>query len=153
MPKLRFLGLVVLVLGVIASCDDSPLGFSGYSQALEAQARWYRHDFKDYDVEFRRLCFCSNDWVQWSRVEVRGGLVVAVHLLEDDTDVPTERLTEWPTIERLFRDILEAQGPYERIAATYDPVYGHPISIDFDAARGVYDAGARYELRALVTTP
>ena len=58
---------------------------------------------------------------------------------------------EWPTISRLFQLIRDTRGPYESIVASYDPDLGYPTSIDFNPARGVFDAGLRLELRALVT--
>jgi hypothetical protein len=150
MTKGTILTSVILLAGTIGGCGGGPLGIAEHLELVEAQRRWSTSGLHDYDFEMRRLCFCSPDYVQWSRVEVRAGTVVAVRLLTDGTAVPVSRLDEWPTIVTLFRRIREARRPYEMISAVYDPVLGYPISISFEPEDGIADAGVRYELRALV---
>jgi hypothetical protein len=142
---------VAVLAGVISACGGGPFGFQGYRELLAAEARWSRLGWSDYIFEMRSLCFCSGEQGQWSRVEVLADTVSAVHLLTSQMDVPTWRLTEWPTVSQLLERIRLADGPYERIVATYDPDLGYPTSVDFIPGKGVFDAGLRMELRALVT--
>jgi len=143
--------LVAVLAGVMSACGGGPLGLREYGELVAAEAQWSRRGSSDYDFEMRSLCFCSGDHVQWSRVEVQADTVRRVYLLTSQTEVPPSRLTEWPTISRLFQLIRDTRGPYESIVASYDPDLGYPTSIDFNPARGVFDAGLRLELRALVT--
>jgi hypothetical protein len=97
----------------------------------------------------RRSCFCAPEVNGWARVEVVGGTVARVTLLESGEIITDSRRTYWDTVEELFRSLREIdEGDWlQDIEFTLDPVLGYPTEISWISTPNVQDAGATQFLR------
>ena len=100
--------LFPVLLGASLSACESPLSPSELLALSEAEARWARRSFQDYAFEIRRSCFCEPLVTQWAHVEVRGGVVSHVVLLETGAEVSPQERGRFPTVEGTFASIRAA---------------------------------------------
>lgn len=108
-------------------------------QALDdARARWAAAGTPNYDYDYSASCFCGPEVTRPARVEVRGGVVVAV--FDKETGEPRTPLSSWYTIAGLLDRI---QGwinlPANSLTVTYDPATGIPTSVSVDPIRNAVD--------------
>ena len=139
--------LVILAVGLIAC--ESPLSSSERRLLAQGQAKWAARGYGDYSIETRRSCFCAPEVNDWARVEVVGGMVSRVTLLQSGEVITDFRLTYWSTVEQLFSSLRETDEEdwLEDIEFTLDPVLGYPTEIRWTSPENVLDAGAIQYLR------
>ena len=151
----RVILTAVLGMGALASaCDSSGIvSPQDIARLAQAQARWEGRPFADYSYEIQTFCFCPPEIGQWTRVSVRGGLVVAVEAVEPNPNFPITTLTYWRPIDALFADLHRAMtessfgSNYSAIIVAYDAVLGYPTSIEYREKPNVADAGATISVR------
>lgn len=136
------LGLGILV-AMLPACGN-PVSSSELRSLEEGARLWAARGYQDYSFEVRFECFCPPSLRDWARVEVVGGEVQRVVLLTTAAPVTDERLQWWPTIEKLFDDLRQAnEGENSWLADvrfTLDPGLGYPTRISWLAKPGVQDA-------------
>ena len=68
-----------IIVFAMSSCsgDDGLLSPSERHTLASAQVKWNARAFPDYRFEIEKLCFCPVELNAWTRVTVRGGVVVA----------------------------------------------------------------------------
>ncbi len=149
---MRFLLASLLVL---LACDGGPFGPTDRVALARAEARWAQRGFADYAFETRGACFCPIEHSLWARVEVRGGQVTSVVVLEGPQVMPPERLREWQTVEQLFAVIRSAgrDPSLARVEATYDDRLGYPLEVGFEIQPGIQDGGGAIFLRGAGPLP
>lgn len=137
----------ILALGLTAC--ESPLSSSERRLLAEGQAKWAARGYGDYSIEMRRSCFCAPEVNDWARVEVVGGMVSRVTLLQSGEIITDFRLTYWSTVEQLFSSLRETDEEdwLEDIEFTLDRVLGYPTEIRWISPENVLDAGAIQYLR------
>ena len=142
---------------MLTACDSSGIAGPGDVRRLaEAKALWLSRSFTDYTYEIRTSCFCPPEVNQWSRVEVRSGVVVDVDAVDPTPNFPITTLSYWQPIDTLFADIERAisndgfNSVYAKVDVTYDAQYGFPTSIDYISKPNIADAGASISVRNVV---
>ena len=139
--------VAILTLGLLAC--ESALSNGERLLLAEGQAKWAARGYGDYSIEARRSCFCAPEVNAWARVEVVGGTVARVTLIDSGEIITDSRRTYWATVEQLFRSLRETdEGDWlEDIIFTLDPVLGYPTEISWISTPNVQDAGATQYLR------
>lgn len=133
--------LPLLALALLAgACSGGPFDASGARAELRAaRAVWQREGAADYAYTVGRACYCGHEVAGPVRVEVRGGRTVSVQPL-GGMSVRQGAFDGLDTVEELFaavEDAIEAD-PY-RLAASYDPGRGHPLTLAVDYDRRAAD--------------
>lgn len=146
--RLRSLIPLAMIAVGLAACQ-SPLSNSERRLLAEGQAKWAARGYGDYSIEMRRSCFCPPEINEWARVEVVGGAVSRVTLLQSGETITDARRSYWLTVEQLFSDLRETDEEdwLEDIEFTLDPVLGYPTEIRWISPDNVLDAGATQFLR------
>lgn len=146
--RLRSLIPLAMIAVGLAACQ-SPLSNSERRLLAEGQAKWAARGYRDYSIEMRRSCFCPPEINEWARVEVMGGTVSRVTLLQSGETITDARRSYWLTVEQLFSDLRETDEEdwLEDIEFTLDPVLGYPTEIRWISPDNVLDAGATQFLR------
>jgi len=143
------------VAAALLSACESPLSPSELRTLAEAEARWTHRSFQDYSFEIRRSCFCEPSVTQWARVEVLGGVVSRVVLLESGMEVSPEQRGRFPTVEGIFASIRAAteDESLEDIKVEFDPELGFPTRVMFEAKPDILDGGSATYLRSVAPIP
>jgi hypothetical protein len=144
----------VLLVASLSACE-SPLSPSELLALSEAEARWARRSFQDYAFEIRRSCFCEPLVTQWAHVEVLGGVVSRVVLLETGAEVSSQERGRFPTVEGIFARIRAAakDESLADIKVEFDPVLGYPTRVTFAAKPDILDGGSATYLRSVSSMP
>ena len=149
--------MAMTVGAMLTACDSSgPFGPGDVRRLAEAKLRWESRSFTDYRYEIRTSCFCPPEVNQWSRVEVRNGVVVDVDAVDPDPDFPITTISYWQPIDTLFAHIERAisesgfSSIYARVDVTYDSQLGFPTSIEYVSKPNIADAGASIAVRNVV---
>lgn len=141
-----------------ASCNaDSIASPRDVARLNVAEARWQARPFADYTYEIRTSCFCIIEVVQWVRVTVQDGQVVAAVPVEQD-GWPITDISPWEPIESLFATLRTSMtghspGSYVRITAEYDATLGYPLTIDYRASPAIADGDRSHTLRNVSAYP
>lgn len=149
---------VVSLVMLLAACgSDSVAGPRDLATLAAAEARWQSRPFADYTYEIRTHCFCIVEVVQWVRVTVQDGQVVAAVPVEPD-GLPITNTSYWEPIDSLFADLrARMEKPsthsYASITANYDATLGFPVSIDYRAQPTIADADRSIEVRNVAPYP
>jgi hypothetical protein len=153
-PRLLF---ATIVLGAALSCDsDAVVGPRDFRRFEEAKAMWEARSFTDYSYEIRTFCFCPPEIVRWTRVTVRGGVVVAAEAVELDPNFPITTLSLWQPIDSVFASLqrtLENADENSYIASLhveYDAQLGYPTLIELRARPTVADGDFEKNLRNVI---
>ena len=143
------------ILAASLSACESPLSPSEFPALGEAEARWARRSFQDYAFEIRRSCFCEPLVTQWARVEVLGGVVSRVVLLETGAEVSPQERGRFPTVGGVFASIHAAtkDESLDDITVEFDPGLGFPTRVLFDAKPDILDGGSATYLRSVASIP
>ena len=137
--KLKYLiGLFALSF-VIVSC-----GKEAKVETPEEKEVWSDYDFNDYDYTFQIDCFCTEEYREPKRIEVRDNKVFTVA----GTPIgEVENSTVFRTIDGLFEFIEEQRKLNPAVEEIeYDPTYGFPTSIFFDISELIADEEIRYSI-------
>ena len=92
----------LVVLAASLTACESPLSLGELRALADAEARWAGRGFQDYTFEIRRSCFCEPLITQWARVEVVGGQMTRVVLLDTGAEVPPAQRGRFVTVEQVF---------------------------------------------------
>jgi hypothetical protein len=149
--------VATIVLGAALSCDsDALVGPRDFRRFEESKATWDARLFTDYSYEIRTFCFCPPEIVRWTRVTVRGGVVVAADAVEPVPDFPVTSLRFWEPIDSVFaalRRTLENADDNRLIAkihVEYDSELGYPTVIVLRAKPTVADGDSEKNLRNVI---
>ncbi|MDA0985968.1 MAG: DUF6174 domain-containing protein [Bacteroidetes bacterium] len=138
--KLKYLiGLFLMFSNGIVSCEKE-----AKEETPEDSGVWRDYDFKNYDYTFQIDCFCSEEYREPKRIEVRDNKVftVAGTLIGE-----VENPTVFRTIDGLFEFIEEQSKLNPAVEEIeYDPTYGFPTSIFFDISELIADEEIRYSI-------
>jgi hypothetical protein len=151
--RLRPLALVLALAAAACSSNDDvdvivdPRPVAGVAGDVAQQRQlWERQGIDDYRVAYSRVCFClQRGTVQ---LTVRDGRITDVRQVESGQPVPGEAVGEYPTVERLFDAIADAQARGDYTAVTYHPTLGYPVEAEIGTLAN--DAGTRHTLSGLV---
>ena len=124
----------ILLLAGVTSCSiatASPRSDDERELARNRQ-RWVSAGLRDYEFEFRRICFCLPEATEPVRITVRNAVVSSVIRTRDGQ--PTSiNVASWPTVDSLFVEIQRRiDDDAERLEVEYDPTYGYPRSMTVD---------------------
>jgi Family of unknown function (DUF6174) len=152
--KLGCVAGLVMAASTVA-CDPSPLSPGELRLLTAAEARWAARPFQNYSVEIREGCFCPPIMTQWARVEVIGGSISRVVLVESGAEVGATERTYFRTVEGAFAAIRSARSDswVEDIVAEFDPQLGFPTFVNFVAKRNIIDGGGAIYLRNATALP
>jgi hypothetical protein len=148
--------LMVVAVGclVAAACNVAGIaGPSDLARLSHATARWEARPFADYSYEIRTLCFCPPEINRWTRVSVRGGVVVDADPVDPDPGYPIMSLSYWHPIDSIFAGLYramteESANSYlDAIVVKYDSELGYPTNIEYRAKSNIADGGSTLTLR------
>ena len=139
---------LVLLAASLTACD-SPLSLGELRALTDAEARWAGRGFQDYAFEIRRSCFCEPLITQWARVEVVGGQLTRVVLLETGAEVPPAQRGRFPTVEQVFTSIRAASQDelLDDVIVEFDHQLGFPTHVSFITKPDILDGGSASYLR------
>lgn len=101
-------------------------------------ALWQKHSIKDYQITFKRTCFCLRKYILPANIAVENGKKVKVVYAEDGKAVPEDYINL--TIKQVFELIAEAiKKEAELIKVTYDEKYGFPVELYIDYSTQIAD--------------
>ncbi|MDB4891005.1 MAG: hypothetical protein JWL61_2860 [Gemmatimonadetes bacterium] len=136
--------IVLAALLLQASCSAITGAESDFERA---RARWTSQRPAAYDYTLRLSCFCGGEVTRAVVIVVRGNLVESRTYADDGTGVPAQFTGAFPTIDGMFDTIQNAFDHHSaRVAVTYDPALGYPVSIALDGAINVADDETSYTL-------
>lgn len=140
------LALALVLMG--GGCTDS----TAVQRDLAAAKRlWTQTAPAAYEVTIRHDCFCPREVTRPARLTVRNGQVESRRYLDTGTDVDPRYASSFPTIDELFAIIENANARgVDRLDATYDAVYGFPVSIAIDYSFAWADDEVDYDARDFV---
>src|SRR5688572_6913358 len=104
----RYVPCLLGFLGASIACE-SPLSIRELRQLQTAEARWAARPFQNYTIEAQKSCFCDPIVTQWARVEVLGGAVTRVVLVETGDEVASPYRAYFSTVEGVFAAIQAAE--------------------------------------------
>lgn len=113
-------------------------GAAPSDELAEHRAQWQAAAIADYAYGYNKYCACHRDDPPETVVTVRGGKVVRVYHLHDDSDreVPARdgSLDLYWTIDALFDLIDAAENAGAEVRVRYDESLGYPrqLYIDYD---------------------
>jgi len=146
--------LVAAVLSLGGCEGDSVTGprtFEGADEVREglrlSRQVWAAKGPRDYEMHFRWLCFCPEEYVAWAVVTVENGEVTAARLVGDGTPVPVSDLDRYETVEGLFdvlQDGLDQAADFIRFEA--DDRLGYPRQAYIDYESGTADEELGFEV-------
>jgi hypothetical protein len=93
-----------MVIVVAGGCDDDSgiVGPEDIAELARAETKWNARPFADYSYEIRTFCFCPPEIVRWTRVSVRGGVVVDAEAVEPDPNFPITNQMWWHPVDSVF---------------------------------------------------
>ena len=149
-----------LLLVLTTACTQpNPLSPEEITALTQAELQWKARSFADYSYEMLQSCFCPPVAGRWTRVSVRGDVVVDAQPLEPDSLFPTGQLIFWMPIDSLFAQLRRAAGDpavqqtYRDITVEFDPVLGYPTRTEWKSRPNIQDADAAYSLRNVQPLP
>jgi len=133
----------LVVLAASLTACESPLSPAELRALADAEARWAARGFQDYTFEIRRSCFCEPLITQWARVEVLGGQMTRVVLLDTGAEVPPAQRG------RFFTNIRAANQNelLDDVIVEYDQQLGFPTRVRFITKPDILDGGSASYLR------
>ena len=156
MSLLRRTVIAATLLACLACNSDGVVGVQDFRRFDEAKARWDARPFTDYSYEIRTSCFCPPEIVRWTRVTVRGGVVVAAEAVEPDPDFPITTLALWEPIDSVFAslqrtlDNADDNSHLATLRVEYDAQLGYPTLIAIRMKPTVADGDSEKNLRNVV---
>lgn len=128
-----------LALGGCVVTTAATDGGSGHT--VEARRRWEAQRLDDYRITVSRTCFCTEEYRQPARVEVRGDRVVRVTSVETGRELDPR---VGVTVEELFDRIARAEDAADEVSAEFHPRHGYPVRATIGTLAN--DAGTAYFL-------
>jgi hypothetical protein len=145
----------VAIAAIVLSLASPACGLIGPSGPLaeeqarltQARARWRALGLADYSYVFRRVCYCTPDYIAPVRITVRTRLIASVETVEGGI---VRAATSYSTIEELF-DLVQAAIDKNAAAlrTEYDPARGHLTSAYIDLVERIADDELSIEVSAL----
>jgi hypothetical protein len=124
-------------------------------EILDQKEKWLANFNGTFDYEFtyERMCFCTQDFIRPRRVVVRDRQVASVRFADrGEGDISDGIFGATPTIEALFNEIASGAGIWYRLAVTFDPEMGYPLSIDIDEDVMLADEERNIQISNVVIT-
>jgi hypothetical protein len=148
--------LILALAFAVTACDNDIVGPRELARLADAEARWNARGFADYSYEIRTFCFCPPEINRWTRVTVRGGVVVDAEAVEPDPNFPISTLSLWVPVDSLFANLHRAMTSNESdiyldaIVVAYDQALGFPTSIEYRAKKNIADGGSTTTVRNVI---
>ena len=123
----------VLLLGITGCSITTPTARSDAERDLQRnRQRWAGAGIRDYEFDFRRICFCLTEVTERVHIVVRNDVVTSVVRVRDGQPASTA-VGAWPRVNDLFDEIQRRidEGA-ERLDVTYDPALGYPRTVAAD---------------------
>ena len=142
-------------LALVAGCSDYPLSPRDQRLLTQALVKWNQKGSVDYTIEARIVCFCPPHLAQWTRLTVRGGIVVAADPVEPPPEGAEPSLIGWLSVEEEFDRLSDPPDILKEVEVRFDSQFGFPTYIRADCGPNVADCGSVHEMRnlRLSTTP
>ena len=106
---------------------------------------WNEKKIENYSFSFKRICFCTVEYVGPNQVVVQNGKVVTVNGAAYNSS--NNRYGVIPTIPELLLTIKSHidKKPIKQIL-NFNPTYGYPTSVFFDFSEQMADDEIGYEV-------
>ena len=106
---------------------------------------WNEKKIENYSFSFKRICFCTVEYVGPNQVVVQNGKVVTVNGVAYNSS--NNRYGVIPTIPELLLTIKSHidKKPIKQIL-NFNPTYGYPTSVFFDFSEQMADDEIGYEV-------
>jgi hypothetical protein len=119
----------------------------------DAFGRWMAEGARDYEFQFKWLCFCAPQMTTRARITVESDSITgATYEPETGAEAPagTPKTESYRTVTGLFDLLREAVGrKAHSIQATFDPEDGHPITAFIDYVDRVADEEMGFEVQSI----
>lgn len=111
------------------------------------RSKWEALGILSYEYETNETCYCDPDTLRTVRVSVEEGVVTSVVAVGNGEVLENEG---YETIDEQFDRVEEAfDFPADFVTIRYDPLYGYPISAEFDWWAGIADDERGFQSRLL----
>jgi hypothetical protein len=111
---------------------------------------WDSSGLSDYQVQYRRVCFCPTDITSPVIVSVKDGAIDSLTYAETGEPVGEAFHDLFPDVSGMFDIIQDAiDQEAESIRVSYDPNLGHPVSVGIDYSYMIADEELGFEVSSL----
>lgn len=130
----------VLLVGIAGCSITTATARSDAERELQRnRQRWAGAGIRDYEFDFRRICFCVPETTERVHIVVRNDVVTSVVRLRDGQPASTA-MNAWPRVNELFDEIqLRIDQNAARLDVTYDPTLGYPRTVAADVVETMTD--------------
>lgn len=118
-----------------------PAPVSPIQQSLNKHLQqWKQAGIQNYSYEFRRSCFCMQEFTKPVLIRVKNNIVIDARLKENKQPLSENLKDNRQTINMLFASIQDAinRKAYS-IKVKYNDKYGYPTSINVDYHKELAD--------------
>ena len=139
----------LLPLALLISCVSRSEAVS--QQSVEMQYRLWSEMAQNYKFSFQQLCFCLPDYIRPMRITVRDNHIVKVIFEDNQSEVPSEIVTDLKTIDDIFQTIINAESlPAHSVNIEYDQNKYFPLKVDIDFDNRLADDELHWQLSNLI---
>jgi len=127
----NILFLLLSLLFILSACSEDDQPEANYQRNLDQNREtWRALTLPSYQYNFRRACFCWQDFIREVMIRYTDGQFESV-VYADDLSTPSD--IAYPSIEALFDIIQEAIDKDEtNLTVRYHPQFGYPTLISRD---------------------
>ena len=132
-------------------CSDPVARFDVSAALAELEVNQFKFNgLQNYDMSVQRECFCTEEWRDPYRLNVRNGNITLV-INERTGEAVNPQDFNLPTVEDLFQQIETAcTEPYADLNVVYDIDMGYPASSWFDMNECIADEEVGFTVTDLV---
>ena len=96
-------------------------------------ALWQAQKLKQYQVDFRISCFCTQEWTAKKTLHVKNGKVTAIFDTATGNELSLTKFPDTPSIEAAFASIDSLlDQKLAKLIVEYHPSLGYPTLIAVD---------------------
>ncbi len=130
---------LLILASLLTACTLSPAG-----EFIRNRQKWQASGIVHYRFSLSVLCFCPFSQQMPVKVEVNGGQILFISDADGSVisprDAEYEFIAPYGTIDKIFAKLdVGLNGGADNVSASYDPVYGYPVQINFDYLKNVVD--------------
>lgn len=102
--------------------------------------QWKNAKISHYSYEFRRMCFCPQEYTKPVIIHVKKGNITQARIKENNKLLPDSLKRNRQTISMLFAKIQDAiNKKAHNVTVKYNKQYGYPMSINVDYNKMIAD--------------
>lgn len=142
MFKILVVFALTLSLSACMAAKEKPdkSAFNAQQSLDKHLLQWKKAKIHDYTYEFRRSCFCLQDYTKPVLISVKKGKITQAFLKENNKPLTDELKGNRQTINMLFLAIQDAiDKKAHNIKVKYNKQYGYPMSISVDYNEQIAD--------------